>query len=187
MKIMKFKNSYRHSQIATMPEELSAANMLNLIKSQRIDDDFVYDLYIAAPISKVRNLHFIHNNMLGDVAVVSPALREIFIKYAQTQPVRLRLHCKDGTIEDYCMINTLQTSDVINEERSQKIYLGEGGEYFIGDICLNSRIPEDFVLGRDTRHRTKLFYSERFAKLIKDANLDEHVVFEDLPSVANLA
>ena len=53
MKIMKFKNSYRQSWIATMPEELSAANMLNLIKSQRIDDDFVYDLYIAAPISKV--------------------------------------------------------------------------------------------------------------------------------------
>ena len=55
MKIMKFKNSYRQSQIATMPEGLSAANMLNLIKSQRIDDDFVYDLYIDAPISKVRN------------------------------------------------------------------------------------------------------------------------------------
>ena len=78
MKIMKFKNSYRQSWIATMPEGLSAANMLNLIKSQRIDDDFVYDLFISVPISKVRNLHFIHNNMLGDVAVVSPALREIF-------------------------------------------------------------------------------------------------------------
>ena len=100
MKIMKFKNSYRQSWIATMPEGLSAANMLNLIKSQRLEDDFVYDLFIDAPISKVRNLHFIHNNMLGDIAVVSPALREIFIKYAQTQPVRLRLHCKDGTIEE---------------------------------------------------------------------------------------
>jgi len=72
MKIMKFKNSYRHSQIATMPDGLSAANMLNLIKSQRIKGDFVYDLFIAAPISKVRNLHFIHNNMLRDVPVVSP-------------------------------------------------------------------------------------------------------------------
>lgn len=86
--------------------------------------------------------------------------------------------------EDYCIINALQTSDVINEERSQKIYLS-GGEYFIGNICLNSRIPEDFVLGRDMRHQTRLFYSERFAELIKDANLDEHVVFEDLPSVAD--
>ncbi len=161
--------------------------MLNLIKSQRLEDDFVYDLYVSAPISKVRNLHFIHNDMLGDVAVVSPALCEIFIKYAQTQPLRLRLRCKDGTIEDYRIINTLQTSDVINEERSQKIYLSDGDEYFIGDICLNSRIPEDFILGRDTRHQTRLFYSERFAALIKDANLDEHVVFEDLPSVANLA
>lgn len=91
----------------------------------------------------------------------------------------------NGLSEDYCIINALQTLDAINEERSQKMYLSEGGEYFIGDICLNSRIPEDFVLGRYMRHQTRLFYSERFTEPIKDANLDEHVVFEDLPSVAD--
>ena len=178
---MQFKESYRHGWIATVADDVQSICMFDLLKSKTIMFPCQYNLFIEAPVDKIRKLHFIHNNMLGDIIIASPILNNFLIEYANVQPIGATLFCKDGVIEDYSIINTLKTYKLINLEKSKKIYLTKDShEYFISDVYPCTNIPNEFIMGRDIENRTRLFYSEFLVEEIKARKLDKYIYFNEL-------
>ena len=76
MKIMtmQFKESYRHSWIETVADDVQSICMFDLLKSEPIISPYQYNLFIKASVDKIRKLHFIHNKLLGDIIIASPIL-----------------------------------------------------------------------------------------------------------------
>ena len=178
---MQFKESYQHSWIATIDDDLNPIYMFDLLKSEPINRPFKYKLFVTTSINKIKNLHFIHNNMLGDIPIVSPDLNKVFIENSNVQSIGVVIHCKDGIIDNYSIINTLQSFRIIDQDKSEKIHLtGNSNEYFISEISPCENISNKFIVGRDIENRTKLFYSENLVHKIKTEKLDKYVLFTEL-------
>nr|WP_314272488.1 hypothetical protein [uncultured Kingella sp.] len=183
MKIMtmQFKESYRHSWIATVADDIQSICMFDLLKSEPIIFPCQYNLFIEISVDKIRKLHFIHNNLLGDIIIASPVINNLLVEYTNVQPIGVTLFCKDGVIEDYSIINTLQAYKLIDLEKSKKIYLTKDShEYFISDEYPCTNIPNEFIIGRDIENRTRLFYSEFLVEKIKARKLDKYIYFNEL-------
>lgn len=119
--------------------------------------------------------------MLGDIIIASPVLNNFLVEHANVQSIGVTLFCKDGFIEDYSIINTLQTCKLIDLEKSKKIYLTEDShEYFTSDVYPCTNIPNEFIIGRDIENRTRLFYSEFLVEEIKARKLDKYIYFNEL-------
>lgn len=178
---MQFKESYRHSWIATVADDIQSICMFDLLKSEPIIFPCQYNLFIEISVDKIRKLHFIHNNLLGDIIIASPVINNLLVEYTNVQPIGVTLFCKDGVIEDYSIINTLQAYKLIDLEKSKKIYLTKDShEYFISDEYPCTNIPNEFIIGRDIENRTRLFYSEFLVEKIKARKLDKYIYFNEL-------
>ena len=178
---MQFNESYRHSWIETVADDVQSICMFDLLKSEPIISPYQYNLFIKASVDKIRKLHFIHNNLLGDIIIASPVINNFLVEYANVQSIGATLFCKDGVIEDYSIINTLQTYKLIDLEKPKKIYLTKDShEYFISDVYPCANIPNEFIMGRDIENRTRLFYSEFLVEKIKARKLDKCIYFNEL-------
>ena len=79
--------------------------MFDLLKSEPIISPYQYNLFIKASVDKIRKLHFIHNDLLGDIIISSPVINNFLVEYANVQSIGATLFCKDGVIEDYSIIS----------------------------------------------------------------------------------
>ena len=91
---MQFKESYRHSWIATVADDVQSICMFDLLKSEPIISPYQYNLFIKASVDKIRKLHFIHNDLLGDIIIASPVINNFLVEYANVQSIGATLFCK---------------------------------------------------------------------------------------------
>ncbi|GIW80227.1 MAG: hypothetical protein KatS3mg105_2034 [Gemmatales bacterium] len=115
-----------------------------------------------APIKKLRQFHDLGNNAL--VPLVSPALANILRKTCpnDVQLLPAEISCKDGTIDDYCVVVITHSVRGLDHEKS--IYtLAPGSKSIMG---LRKAVYRDECLGshdaaRDAEYLSNLLISDR--------------------------
>lgn len=181
---MKFKETYPRTCTAMVDPNIDINDLLRLTQSKQIANPAPYVLSASTTVTKIRNLHFIKNNMLGDILIVSPQARErLSSQLADSiQVLPCTIRCKNGEIKDYSIVNTLQSARIIDEESSERIPIGNSGKWFLGALAIhkNFESPARESAIRDRTHGNHLFFTK---KLAEDLNgLDKQIVFVQMGS-----
>ncbi|WP_448980697.1 hypothetical protein [Neisseria sicca] len=149
--------------------------------SKRLSLDFIPRFEIEAKSTKLKNHHILLTNTT--TILVDKKLADFLInKYNQEiQIIPIELVCK-GTILSgkYFLINSLHTENIIDEQKSERIYIDENTSFLSSDnMKLHDNSLKVIGIGRHNNplHSTKLFFSDELISELHEHGFDRGFIF----------
>ena len=95
--------------------------------------------------------------------------------------IPIELVCKDTILSDkYFLINSLHTENIIDEQKSERIYIDENTSFLSSDnMKLHDNSLKIIGIGRHNNplHSTKLFFSDELISELHEHGFDKGFIF----------
>lgn len=143
--------------------------------------DFIPRFEIEAKSTELKNHHILLTNTT--TILVDKKLADFLInKYNQEiQMIPIELVCKDTILSDkYFLINSLHTENIIDEQKSERIYIDENTSFLSSDnMKLHDNSLKIIGIGRHNNplHSTKLFFSDELISELHEHGFDKGFIF----------
>ena len=149
--------------------------------SKRLSLDFIPRFEIEAKSTELKNHHILLTNTT--TILVDKKLADFLInKYNQEiQIIPIELVCKDTILSGkYFLINSLHTENIIDEQKSERIYIDENTSFLSSDnMKLHDNSLKVIGIGRHNNplHSTKLFFSDELISELHEHGFDRGFIF----------
>lgn len=154
---------------------------LGFCDSKRLSLDFIPRFEIEAKSTELKNHHILLTN--ATTILVDKKLADFLInKYNQEiQIIPIELVCKDTILSGkYFLINSLHTENIIDEQKSERIYIDENTSFLSSDnMKLHDNSLKVIGIGRHNNplHSTKLFFSDELISELHEHGFDRGFIF----------